>query len=352
MAITKNTINWNVNSLTKAFADGTITFGNAIQRGFVWDKKRMSKLPYSIIMGYPIPAIYSIETDERVMVKGKEKKVYDCIDGKQRSTTLYKFLNNEFALEGLDPIAMDDGTELDLNGKTFEELDEDMQNDIKQYPLTMYAFSDITDEQVAEMMSLLNNGKPLTGTENARIRAKHLDIIQKIASHAVLTENLSATAIKKYDNEDIVIKLALLMDETKELSNDNIRKAYETYNFGENKIKEINETFDFVKYALEEATDDKKIIKKIIKKANLITVCYVAWQYMNEVEGEYEDKVSEFADRISKFFDGEGKGGTISEDYNNACTNATMRASNVDMRNSELYDYVMSEEEDSEGTED
>lgn len=73
---------------------------------------------------------------------------------------------------------------------------------------------------------------------------------------------------------------------------------------------------------------------------------------MNEVEGEYGDKVTEFADKISKFFDGEGKGGTISEDYNNACTNATMRASNVDMRNSELYDYVMSEEEDSEETED
>ena len=53
---------------------------------------------------------------------------------------------------------MDDGTELDLNGKTFDELDEHMPNDIKQYPLTMYAFSDITDEQVAEMMSLLNNG--------------------------------------------------------------------------------------------------------------------------------------------------------------------------------------------------
>lgn len=336
--MTRAALSWNVNQVVKGITNGTISSDNAIQRGFVWDKKRGSLLIDSVLRDMPIPAIYTIKTNETIKVKSKEVSVYDLIDGKQRTTTFARFLNNEFALEGLEPFITDD-EEVDINGLTFDELSEEMQDTIKSYGLTVYYFSDITDEEIADMMSRLNNGKPLTGTENARIKAKNLPEIQQLASHKLLTDNLSETALRGYANEDIVIKLALLLNEQSELSTKNVRNAYETFSFGENTVSEITNILDFVADAIEAATDDKKVIKRITSKANLITVLYVAKQFMEISKEDYEDKVSIYGDKLSQFFDGDN-GATISEDYNEACTNGTMRATNVITRNDELYKFV------------
>ncbi len=335
---TKAALNWNVNQVVKGMQNGTITFDNAIQRGFVWDKKRMSLLIDSVLREYPVPPIFTIKTEEKIKVKSKEVSVYDCIDGKQRSTTFRLFLENAFALTGLEPFTMSDGTEIDINGKTFEELDEDMQEAIKSYGLTVYYFDGITDEEIAEMMSRLNNGKVLTGVENARIKAKCLPQIQELASHNLLTEYLSENAIKGYANEDIVLKLALLLNETQELSTKNVRNAYETFTFGDSINKSILDTMDFVYEAIQEATDNKKIIKRITSKANLITVLYVAHEYMINKDND----ISFFADSLAQFFDGDN-GATISDDYNAACTNGTMRAANVLTRFDELWKFVANE---------
>ena len=336
--MTKANISWNINQIVKGMTNGTIRFDNAIQRGYVWDKKRASLLIDSVLREYPVPPIFTIKTEEKIKVKSKEVSVYDCIDGKQRSTTFKLFMENAFKLEGLEPIIQSDGSEIDINGLTFEELDEEMQDAIKSYTMTVYYFSDITDEEVAEMMSRLNNGKVLTGTENARIKAKQLDTIKELASHNLLTNYLTEKAIKGYVNEDIIIKFALLLSEQTELSNKNVREAYETYSFGESICKSINDTMDFVLEAIEESTDDKKIIKRMTSKANLITILYVAHEYL--VNGNSD--VSEFADRLAEFFNGT-EGATISEDYNDACTNGTMRATNVITRNDEFLNYVMGE---------
>lgn len=334
--MTKANLNWTIKRIVNGMTKGDVTFDNAIQRGFVWDKKRMSLLIDSVLRGYPIPPIFTIKTNEVIASGKKELPIYDCIDGKQRSTTFKMFLDNEFRLDGLNPFALTDGEEVDLNGLTFEELPEEAQDIIKDYTLVVYYFDDCTDEEVAEMMSRLNNGKVLTGTENARIKAKNLDTIRELASHDVLTNYLTDKAIKGYANEDIVIKFALLLSEQTELSNKNVREAYETFNFGESMQKSIVDTMDFVLEAIEDSTDDRKIIKRMTSKANLITILYVAHEYM--VSGDYS--VDVFAEKLAKFFDGEN-GATISDDYNAACTNGTMRATNVLTRNDELMNYVM-----------
>lgn len=339
--MTKAALAWNVNQCVKAYKNGTMRFDNCIQRGYVWDNKRASLLVDSCIRDYPIPAIYTIRTDEKVKTPKGMVSVYDCIDGKQRITTLYRFMSDEFALSGLEPYAYDDGTEYELNGKKFSDLNEDLQDSIKSYGLTVYYFTDITDEEVAEMMSRLNNGKVLTGTENARIKSKNLDIIKKIASHKLLMDNLSPTIIKGYGNEDIVVKLALLLNDQTELSSKNVRQAYEEYQFDEDTANKLTSIIDFVYMALDEELMGKRVIKRITAKTNLITVLYVASQYMNEADGEYDDKVDMFGEKLNKFF-GEAKG-TISKDYDDACSNGTMKASNVVTRNDELYKYVMSE---------
>lgn len=62
------------------------------QRNYVWDEKKQSLLIESLMLKIPIPAFYFDED------KYGKKTV---IDGMQRLTTIYRFINNEFSLKGL-----------------------------------------------------------------------------------------------------------------------------------------------------------------------------------------------------------------------------------------------------------
>src|SRR3989339_618923 len=62
------------------------------QRHAVWSAKQKSELIESILMGIPLPLIY---------VKEDDKGVYIIVDGRQRLTTMFQFMNHEFPLEKL-----------------------------------------------------------------------------------------------------------------------------------------------------------------------------------------------------------------------------------------------------------
>ena len=199
-------INWNARQLAKMCVNGSITFDNAIQRGYVWDIKRKSLLIESMILGYPIPPFYA---------KRDESKVFDMLDGKQRSSAITEYFNNEYALEGISE---------EYNGKYFDDLPEDIRDDIISYSLTVYYFEDITDDEVCEMFYRLNNGKALTAIELTRVKAKSFEKIKALSSHPIFTEALKDSQINKYTNEDIVIKALVMLNVAKpDLQNKFIR---------------------------------------------------------------------------------------------------------------------------------
>ena len=59
------------------------------QRNLVWSSKQKSELIESIIMGIPLPAFY---------VKENPEGVYVVVDGKQRLSTLFDFIDGKFKL--------------------------------------------------------------------------------------------------------------------------------------------------------------------------------------------------------------------------------------------------------------
>ena len=95
------------------------------QRGLVWKTKQKSELIESILMGIPLPLIY---------VKEDEKGVYLIVDGKQRLSTLFSFINNEFALDKLTILK-------DKNGSRFADLTPLEQNKIEDCSLTCLLYT-------------------------------------------------------------------------------------------------------------------------------------------------------------------------------------------------------------------
>ena len=65
----------------------------SIQREYVWDNGRASRLIESLILNIPVPPIYFAE---------RQNSVFEVVDGHQRVASIVRYLGNEFALTGLD----------------------------------------------------------------------------------------------------------------------------------------------------------------------------------------------------------------------------------------------------------
>ena len=84
---------WSVNSFKKRYEKGEINFDNPIQRGIVWNKVMSSLYIHSLL--------YDVLVYQKPFLVSKKENGWDVLDGKQRGTSLIKFINNEFALIGL-----------------------------------------------------------------------------------------------------------------------------------------------------------------------------------------------------------------------------------------------------------
>lgn len=118
--------NLTIRSYMEKIENGDITFDIDIQRPYVQkDTEQKSLLIQSLIINDIIPPFIFNKVDD----------IYEAMDCKQRSLTIQKFLNNEFALKGvmLIEVINDNGEleELDINDLKFSELPEYIQNAIK-----------------------------------------------------------------------------------------------------------------------------------------------------------------------------------------------------------------------------
>jgi len=304
--------------------NGNITFDNAIQRGYVWDIKRKSLLIESMIIGYPIPAFYA---------RRDENKVFDMLDGKQRSSAITEYLNNEYALTGVSD---------ELEGKLFSELPEETQDDIISYSLTVYYFEDITEDEVNEMFYRLNNGKPLTAIELTRVKAKSFDKIRELSGHEIFTDALKESQINKYTHEDIVIKaLVMLNVHEPSLKNDFIRPYIIETEITDDQAAAVRDALTQIKAAhdwlVEENSDIPaavKAAKKLYIRTHLISMIPLALEtYRSGVPAE---KLAEF---VWWFFNSFTRGVSVSQTYNNNSASASNSPTSVKLRDKELREY-------------
>ena len=263
---------------------GNLSFDNAVQRSFVWKNtskdNRMSMLIDSMLRGFPVPPMYC-----NCIFEDVKNKIYDFLDGKQRTTTIIKFLNDEFSLINIPTFEDEDGKEHDYNGLTFSQLPEDIRDNIKTYNFTVYYYENMEHEDAEEMFRRLNNGKSLTAIELTRANAISKEKICQLAKHELFNMALSEKSLAAYANEDIVIKTwILLYGNKRSFETKNIRPIMRETVITKDQVEEINRTYDtFLKvYKILQNAEQSKVVKKILGKVHLISLMSVLKKTIHE----------------------------------------------------------------------
>ena len=113
------------------------------QRNLVWPTRKKCELIESILMGIPLPAFY---------VREKDNGVYVVVDGKQRFTTLFNYIDGKFKLEGLKILR-------DINEKHFKDLTTLQQNKLEDYSLQLNVIKAPTSDRVIfDLFDRVNRG--------------------------------------------------------------------------------------------------------------------------------------------------------------------------------------------------
>ena len=312
----KNNMQRTAKEIAKMMDNGNATFTNAVQRGKVWDNDRKSLLIHSMIIKAPIPPFFSTHRDG--------SKVYDFLDGKQRCNAIHDFLRNQFELTNVPPVVYDDDTEMDINGCLFDDLPEDMQDNISSFSLTTYFMENLTEEQEEEIFFRLNNGKSMTQIEISRVKCPAINEVQQIAKYP-LFDFMTDKQRERYTDEDIVVKmLAMLVMDEPCLDTKVIRPFMETLEVTKATKDRIYKVTKAIKEMHDELETDElpKIAKRLYVKTHMISL--VPFVEKHGVQTEF----------VKQFF-GSGRM-TISKKYNDHASNGSGHVQNVKARTEAL----------------
>ncbi|WP_353952207.1 DUF262 domain-containing protein [Knoellia sp. S7-12] len=139
-----------------------IQFDPVYQReGGVWSKAKKQLFVDSLLNGFDIPKIYMhrLSRDET----GHD---YAVIDGKQRITTIFSFLNGEFDLAEDFLYTGRAISEPPKAGDRYADLSEAARDILKEVQLNVVVVETADVEEIEELFSRLNNGEKLNAAES------------------------------------------------------------------------------------------------------------------------------------------------------------------------------------------
>jgi len=121
----------------------TVILDPEFQRNKVWNNTQKSELVESILMGIPLPVMYFAEDKYGNL---------QVIDGRQRLTALFEFLNDKFKITSA-PILNH------IRGKRFSELEAKEQVKLEDYQLIVYIVKPQTPDRIKfDIFDRVNRG--------------------------------------------------------------------------------------------------------------------------------------------------------------------------------------------------
>lgn len=194
---------YSVQDIVDKIKNNDIDLNPDYQRNYVWianDSKehKCSRLIESLLLNIPIPVIYFAEQAETLK--------YEVIDGQQRLYTFHRFLNDNFALSGLE-------IRDDVNGKKYSELEQKDRDEIRKRSIRAIVILNESDPEIKyEVFERLNLGSiQLTPQEirNNTLRGSFNDLLKELAKNHLFQDMLNLrlkSDQKNMAHEELVLR--------------------------------------------------------------------------------------------------------------------------------------------------
>ncbi|MCL4407771.1 MAG: DUF262 domain-containing protein [Thermotogae bacterium] len=267
--------------LYRQYGKGRLNLQPSFQRLPVWDNKKSSRLIESVLLEIPIPLIYLNE---------EENSHYSVIDGQQRLTAFFNFMQNSLKLTGLSILS-------DLDGKAFNEIPDKLQNQFENTTIPVIIISNDSDPNVNDsdpnvkfdIFERLNTGSVQLNVQELRnsiYRGPYNEFIKELANNK---DFLFLLGIEKphsrMQDVELVLRFFAFYHKTY------LKYAPPSKHFL-NKEMEAYKTF-----SNEEANDLREIFKKSVELTKTI---FGETAFHRFVAGTSKDPNGHFEDKMNK----------------------------------------------------
>lgn len=198
-------IDYDLEQILSFFKSNRIDTDLDCQRGYVWTSEQKQQLIDTLINRERIPEFH--------VIKEMEESIYHFADGKQRITTILKFLTDELPWEKNSANPKFES----LFGKktkiVFSELPDNFKNMILNTQLSFACYSNMNPVSITKLFRKLNSGTALGEfqkglAENITIKKGFLD---NLINHPTIHKVFSISKIEKGNAEQALIRLMILM---------------------------------------------------------------------------------------------------------------------------------------------
>lgn len=312
------------------------------QRHSVWGTEQQSLLIDSILKNIPIPPVFLRESIDK-----KGKTTFEVIDGKQRLTSIFRFIENEISTADDDNDALHISELAGLKISDLEEDDafEDILSEFWAYPLPVEYVYTKDDKTVEKIFDRLNrSGEKLTGQElrNANYYDSNLiKLAYSLAKTEFWNKELDITNKNRMEDIELISEFIFLLIEKEEMSSspkvlDRLYKEHAS-------SAEIN--WDTLQKELIEVSDYFQGLGMQFSDYNVsgVSHLYGVWAFCyhcvsNQIPLTVKTKVHEFYDNYKK---SEYEKDEALVNYKSSMMNATKGKGQRKKRKNALIEYCL-----------
>lgn len=182
----------------------------------VWNVYTKSSLIWSMLADSYVPPIVLLKDKAGEDVKNKDAFVYEILDGQQRLTNIFGFINDEWALHSATPVVTVDGFEYEIAGRKFSELEEELQNAVTQFSFSVQRLENYTMEEAEALFFNINSGVNLSPVQKSKSKmgTELIKFFTGLLGGAFFSQAVNMTEVQAKREDDLLMLLqsAMLLD--------------------------------------------------------------------------------------------------------------------------------------------
>lgn len=196
---------FSLSAISEMVTAGSIDIEPKYQRRHRWHDERQSALIESFILNVPVPPVYLSED---------EYGEYSVIDGKQRITSIKRFICNELRLDGLERL-------YELNGMKFSDLPLQIKNalSVRPYIRVITLLKQSNPQLKYEVFLRLNTGGETLAPQEVRNVAYSgalNDLLLELSENQIIRSKLkiqgdASNSYRKMDDVELVLRYFTLL---------------------------------------------------------------------------------------------------------------------------------------------